>query len=79
LETETQTTKGKQMKTIIAIITLAFASASAFAAAEMKEVCHDKVGKDGKPVMKDGKPVQECKKIKVHKKVEGDKVPEPKK
>jgi len=43
----------------------------AYAEAEVKEVCHDKVGKDGKPVMgKDGKAVQECKKIKVHKKLE---------
>jgi hypothetical protein len=44
----------------------------------MKEVCKDKLDKAGKVVNgKDGKPVQVCKKIKVHKKVEGDKVPEP--
>jgi hypothetical protein len=46
----------------------------------MKEVCHDKVDKAGKPVMdkKTGKPAQECKKIKVHKKLEGTKVPDKK-
>ena len=45
-------------------------------AAETKQVCHDKVGKDGKPVMgKDGKPAQDCKTIKVHKKLEGTELP----
>ena len=48
----------------------------AHATAEVKEVCHDKVDKAGKPVTgKDGKVVQECKKIKVHKKLEGTEVP----
>ena len=52
----------------------------AFAGGEMKEVCTDKKDKAGKVVNgKDGKPVQECKKIKVHKKVEGEKVPDGKK
>lgn len=46
---------------------------------ETKKVCLDKLTKDGKPVMgKDGKPVQECKEVKVHKKLEGTKVPEKK-
>lgn len=45
-------------------------------ASETKKVCVDKVTNDGKPVMgKDGKPVQECKEIKVHKKLEGTEVP----
>ena len=50
------------------------------AGGEMKEVCHDKVDKAGKPVMdkKTGKPAQECKMIKVHKKLEGTKVPDKK-
>jgi hypothetical protein len=50
---------------------------SAQAGGEMKEVCHDKVDKAGKPVMdkKTGKQAQECKKIKVHKKLEGEAVP----
>jgi hypothetical protein len=44
--------------------------------AQVKKVCVDKVTKDGKPVMgKDGKQVQECKEMKVHKKLEGTKVP----
>ena len=45
---------------------------------EMKEVCIDKVGKDGKVVMgKDGKPVQECRKIRVRKKLEATEIPPP--
>jgi hypothetical protein len=46
----------------------------------MKEVCIDKVGKDGKVVMgKDGKPVQECRKIRVRKKLEATEIPPAKK
>ena len=53
---------------------------SAIAGGEMKEVCKDKVDKAGKVVNgKDGKPIQECKKIKVHKKLEGTEVPPTKK
>lgn len=65
------------MKKILALLALCVAS-TAFAGGEVKEICKDKVGKDGKAVMdkKTNKPVQECKKIKVHKKVEGEKVPE---
>ena len=50
------------------------------AAAEIKEVCKDRKDKAGKVVVdqKTKKPVQECKKIKVHKKLEGTKVPEKK-
>ena len=49
-------------------------------AAETKKVCVDKVTNDGKKVLdKDGKPVQECKEIKVHKKLEGTEVPPAKK
>ena len=49
---------------------------TACAEAQIKEVCRDKVGKDGKPITdKNGKNVQECKKIKVHKKLEGTEVP----
>ena len=48
----------------------------AYAEAQVKEICHDKVDKAGKPVTgKDGKVVQDCKKIKVHKKLEGTEVP----
>ena len=67
------------MKKLLALLTIAFAG-TAFAGGEMKEVCTDKKDKAGKVVNgKDGKPVQECKKIKVHKKVEGEKVPDGKK
>lgn len=49
-------------------------------AAEMKTVCHAKKDKAGKVIKgKDGKPVQECKTIKVRKKLEGTKIPEKKK
>ena len=58
-------------KLLITLLATAFVG-TAFAEAELKEVCHDKVDKAGKTVMgKDGKAVQECKKIKVHKKLEG--------
>jgi hypothetical protein len=68
------------MKKLLALLAIAFAG-TAFAGGEMKEVCHDKVDKAGKPVMdkKTGKQAQECKKIKVHKKLEGTEVPPSKK
>ena len=57
------------MKQIITLMALVVAT-SVFAAEE-KQVCVDKVTKDGKPLVgKDGKPQQECKVIKVHKKLE---------
>jgi hypothetical protein len=64
------------MKKFLAIVSIAFASV-AFAGGEVKEVCRDKVDKAGKPVLdkKTNKPVQDCKKIKVHKKLEGTEVP----
>jgi len=47
-----------------------------YAEVQIKEVCRDKAGKDGKPITdKNGKTVRECKKIKVHKKLEGTEVP----
>ena len=65
-------------KLLVALLATAFVG-MAFAEAEKKEVCHDKIDKAGKPVMKDGKPVQECKVIKVHKKLEGTEIPPAKK
>lgn len=63
-------------KSLIALFTCL--SLTAFAAEE-KTVCIDKIGKDGKVLVgKDGKPQQECKKMKVHQKLEGTKVPEKK-
>ena len=45
--------------------------------AETKQVCHDRLDKKGNPVLdKKGAVVQNCKTIKIHKKVEGTTVPE---
>ena len=66
------------MKHLIALVLVAFSS-TVFAEAEIKEVCKDKTDAKGQVVQgKDGKPVQVCKKIKVHKKLEGTKVPDKK-
>lgn len=75
------------MKHVIFVAGLALALAFPAQAAdegpgkgEIKKVCTDKLGKDGKPVMgKDKKPVQECKEIKVRKKLEGTEIPPDKK
>jgi hypothetical protein len=66
------------MKKLLAVLALTL-STSAFAAGEIKEVCTPRVDKAGKAVIdkKTGKQAEDCKKIKVHKKVEGTKVPEP--
>jgi len=63
-------------KLLVALMAVAFVGTT-FAEAEKKEVCHDKLDKAGKPVMdkKTGKPAQDCKVIKVHKKLEGTEVP----
>jgi len=62
-------------KLLVALLATAFVGV-AFAEAEVKEVCHDKLDKAGKPVIdkKTGQPAQDCKKIKVHKKLEGAEV-----
>jgi hypothetical protein len=73
------------MKNIIFVAGLCLVlSSTAYAGGETKEVCKDKTDKAGKVINdKAGKPVQVCKKIKVHKKVEGTTVegtkPDPKK
>ena len=67
------------MKKLVALLALALAS-TAFAAGETKEVCIDKRDKAGNLVKdKAGKVAQDCKKIKVHKKLEGTEVPGQKK
>jgi hypothetical protein len=67
------------MNKLLVMLFLSVTIGLAYAGGEMKEVCHDKMDKAGKPVMKNGKPVQECKKIKVHKKLEGTEIPADKK
>ena len=67
-------------KLLVTLLATAFVG-MAFAEAEKKEVCHDKVDKAGKPVIdkKTGKLAQDCKVIKVHKKLEGTELPPAKK
>lgn len=66
------------MKLLLTLITSLALVSTAYAGGEVKEVCKDKKDKAGNVVKdKDGKAVQSCKKIKVHKKLEGTKVPEP--
>lgn len=67
------------MKLLLTLLTSFALVGTAYAGGEMKEVCTDKKDSKGNVVKKaDGKVVQDCKKIKVHKKVEGEKVPEKK-
>ena len=68
------------MKALIVSLFVVLASINtAYAEAETKKVCVDKLGKDGQPAKdKAGKVQQTCKEIKVHKKLEGTKVPEKK-
>lgn len=65
---------------LLASVVLVFGMISGLGAEpEIKRVCVDRITPDGKPVIgKDGKPVQDCKEIKVHKKLEGTKVPDKK-
>jgi hypothetical protein len=65
------------MKKFLAILVASLALT--VSAAETKKVCVDKLTKDGKVLIgKDGKPQQDCREIKIHKKLEGTKVPEKK-
>ena len=67
------------MKFISILVTAILSISSAIAAPQIKEVCKSKLNSDGTTITnKDGKPVLECKKIKVHKKLEGTKVPDKK-
>jgi hypothetical protein len=72
------------MKQIIAVLTLAFASTLVYAGGEtVKEttkVCVDVKDKAGNVVIdpKTKNPKQQCQEMKVHKKLEGTKVPEKK-
>ena len=56
------------MKKILSMILLTLSLG--VSAAETQKVCVDRIGKDGKVVMgKDGKPAQDCKEMKIHKKL----------
>lgn len=73
------------MKNVIASLALVFATTFGVAyateapkeAPKEKVVCIDRMTKDGKIVIdkKTGKPAQDCRKMKIHKKLEGTKVP----
>ena len=67
------------MKNLITLLLVSTLSVSVYAEAEVKEVCKDRKDKAGKVVVdKTGKAKQDCKKIKIHKKLEGTPVPEKK-
>jgi len=61
------------MKKLLALLIVGMLASTAYAGGEMKEVCETVKDK------KTGKEKEVCKKIKVHKKVEGEKVPDAKK
>ena len=64
--------------TVIAVTAIAL-SMPVHAEPKTKEVCKDVMDKNGKPVKnKDGTIKQQCKTIKVHKKLEGTPVPDKK-
>jgi hypothetical protein len=65
----------------LAVGSFAIAKEEEKKAPEVKLVCIDAMTKDGKPIIdpKTNKPKQDCKKMKVHKKLEGTPVPEKKK
>jgi hypothetical protein len=74
------------MKALLAAVFAGMMATTAWAAEEKKEpevktVCLDVQGKDGKPVIdpKTKKPKQNCTKVKVRKKFEGTKVEDAKK
>jgi len=64
------------MKSLFIALIISVASLSVFAEAEVKKVCHDKTDAKGNVVKKaDGSAVQNCKDVKVHKKLEGTDIP----
>lgn len=69
------------MKTIILAIALALGSQTVIAEEpKTRTICVDVKDKEGKPVKdaKTGKTKQSCKEVKVHKKLDGTKVPDKK-
>lgn len=70
-----------KMKTIILAIALALGSQTVIAEEpKTRTICVDVKDKEGKPVKdaKTGKTKQSCKEVKVHKKLDGTKVPDKK-
>lgn len=66
-------------KSLLIASIIACFSLPSFAEVKTKQVCKDVVGKNGQVVKnKDGTTKQQCKTIKVHKKLDGTKVPEKK-
>lgn len=66
-------------KSLLIATIIACFSLPSFAEVKTKQVCKDVVGKNGQVVKnKDGSVKQQCKTIKVHKKLEGTKVPDKK-
>lgn len=67
------------IKTFLIASIIACFSLSSFAESKTKQICKDVVGKNGQLVKnKDGSTKQQCKTIKVHKKLDGTKIPEKK-
>ena len=74
------------MKKLLALLIVGAMATTAYAGdegpgkGEMKTVCHPKKDKNGNEVKgKDGKVVEECKQVKVRKKLEGTEIPPAKK
>lgn len=64
------------MKSFVLALALTFSALPVLADGETRKVCVDVKDKEGKPVKdKDGKTKQQCKEVKVHKKLEGTEVP----
>jgi hypothetical protein len=59
------------MKILSALVLSLALAVTAHAEGVATKVCHDKLDKAGKPVVKKGVVVQDCKVIKVHKKLDG--------
>jgi hypothetical protein len=58
------------------LLTTPYASTERPGRGEIKEVCVDRTGRDGKPIVdKKGNPIKDCRKIRVRKKLDGTEFP----